>query len=102
MGGEVRHVPGSSTNSPRAMRLVSYEDESGPRAGVLLGDGVVPVSGLDAPAQSVRGLLSALDATGLAQLGERAASAPERTPLAELQPLAPVPGPEQITRLGLN
>jgi 2-keto-4-pentenoate hydratase/2-oxohepta-3-ene-1,7-dioic acid hydratase in catechol pathway len=84
------------------MRLLSYEDESGPRAGVLVGEDVVPLSDLDAPAQSVRGLLTALDATGLAELGQRAARAASRTALADLRLLAPVPDPEKIICLGLN
>jgi 2-keto-4-pentenoate hydratase/2-oxohepta-3-ene-1,7-dioic acid hydratase in catechol pathway len=84
------------------MRLVSYQEHSGPRAGVLIGEEVVPVSGLDAPAQSVRGLLSALDANGLAELARRAGDAAERTGLADLRLLAPVPDPEKIICLGLN
>jgi 2-keto-4-pentenoate hydratase/2-oxohepta-3-ene-1,7-dioic acid hydratase in catechol pathway len=84
------------------MRLVSYADHSGPRAGVLIGEDVVPVSSLDAPAQSVRGLLAALDVSGLAELAQRAADASERTALADLRLLAPVPDPEKIICLGLN
>jgi 2-keto-4-pentenoate hydratase/2-oxohepta-3-ene-1,7-dioic acid hydratase in catechol pathway len=84
------------------MRLVSYEQESGPTAGVLVDGNVVPVSDLDAPAQSVRGLLAALDATGLAELAERATGAPEAAALADLRLLAPVPDPEKIICLGLN
>jgi acylpyruvate hydrolase len=83
------------------VRLLTFDD-GGPQAGVLVGDGVVPVSGVDAPAQSVRGLLEALDAAGLAELAERAAGAQERTPLADLDLLAPVPDPEKIICLGLN
>jgi 2-keto-4-pentenoate hydratase/2-oxohepta-3-ene-1,7-dioic acid hydratase in catechol pathway len=84
------------------MRLLSYEDESGPRAGVLIGEEVVAVSDLDAPSQSVRGLLTALDATGLAELAERASTARQRTALADVRLLAPVPDPEKIICLGLN
>ena len=54
------------------MRLVSYEDRAGPSAGVLLGEDVVPLSALDAPSHSVRGILGSLDAAALAELGERA------------------------------
>ena len=50
------------------MRLLTFDDGSGPQAGILLGEEVVPVSALDAPASSVRGLLEALDANGLAEL----------------------------------
>jgi acylpyruvate hydrolase len=86
------------------MRLLSFHDTDGARAGVLVGDEVVPVDVLDAPAASVRGLLAALDASGLAALDERAAAiaASERIGLAELRLLAPVPDPEKIICLGLN
>ncbi|HEX7610452.1 MAG TPA: fumarylacetoacetate hydrolase family protein [Solirubrobacteraceae bacterium] len=84
------------------MRLVSFQDSGGPRAGVLAGEGVVPVAALDAPATSVRGLLGALDCAGLAALGERAAAASEHMPFAEVRLLAPVPDPEKIICLGLN
>jgi 2-keto-4-pentenoate hydratase/2-oxohepta-3-ene-1,7-dioic acid hydratase in catechol pathway len=86
------------------MRLLSFHDTDGTRAGVLVGDEVVPVDALDAPAASVRGLLAALDANGLAALAERAAAtaASERIGLAELRLLAPVPDPEKIICLGLN
>jgi hypothetical protein len=57
------------------MRLLTYDDGSGPQAGILLGGQIVAASALDAPADSVRGLLSALDAGSLAALGERAQSA---------------------------
>ena len=84
------------------MRLVTFEAGAGAHAGVLLGDEVVPVSALDAPADSVRGLLDALDAAGLAALGERAAQAGERIALADVRLLAPVPDPEKIICMGLN
>jgi acylpyruvate hydrolase len=84
------------------MRLVTYTDRTGPHGGILLGDEVVPLAALGVPSDSVRGLLSALDADGLAALGERAASAVERTELAALQLLAPVPDPQKIICLGLN
>jgi len=84
------------------VRLLTFEDTAGPRAGILMGEHVVPVAALDAPAESVRGLLAALDARGLAALGERAAAASERRVLADLKLLAPVPDPEKIICLGLN
>lgn len=84
------------------MRLVTYEHGDGPIAGVLLGEDVVPVSTLDAPARSVRGLLGALDAAGLAQLGERATGAAQRIAVDDVHLLAPVPDPEKIICLGLN
>jgi acylpyruvate hydrolase len=84
------------------MRLVSFADGGVAQAGVLLGEEVVPLAGLDAPADSVRGLLERLDAVGLRRLGERAAKAGERRPLGDLQLLAPVPDPQKIICLGLN
>ncbi len=84
------------------MRLVTFDDGSGPRAGVLLGGEVAPVSGLDAPAGSVRGLLEALDADGLAELGRRAQDGRERLALSAVRLLPPVTDPEKIICLGLN
>jgi 2-keto-4-pentenoate hydratase/2-oxohepta-3-ene-1,7-dioic acid hydratase in catechol pathway len=84
------------------VRLLTFADTAGPRAGILVGEDVVPLGALDAPAASVRGLLAALDAGGLAALGERAAAASERRALADVQLLAPVPDPEKIICLGLN
>jgi len=84
------------------MRLLTFDDGSGPQAGILIDEGVVPVSALDAPASSVKGLLEALDANALADLGERATSARQRIALSELSLLAPVPDPEKIICLGLN
>jgi 2-keto-4-pentenoate hydratase/2-oxohepta-3-ene-1,7-dioic acid hydratase in catechol pathway len=84
------------------MRLITFEDHAGPLAGVLIGDEVVPVAALDAPATTVRGLLRELDASALAELGRQAEGAPQRTPLAELKLLAPVPDAGKIVCLGLN
>jgi acylpyruvate hydrolase len=84
------------------MRLLTFDDGNGPHAGLLVGEDVVPVSALGAPASSVKGLLEALDANGLADLGERAKSAQQRIALAGLRLLAPVPDPEKIICLGLN
>jgi len=84
------------------MRLLTFDDDSGPRAGILLGEQIVPASALGAPADSVRGLLSALDAEGLAALGARAQSASERIEMSAVRLLAPVPDPEKIICLGLN
>ncbi|MGA2321672.1 MAG: fumarylacetoacetate hydrolase family protein [Solirubrobacteraceae bacterium] len=84
------------------MRLLTFDDGGGPQAGLLVGEDVVPVSALDAPASSVKGLLKALDANGLAEVGERASGAKERIALAGLRLLAPVPDPEKIICLGLN
>src|ERR1039457_2494356 len=84
------------------MRLLTFDNDNGPQAGVLIDEDVVPVSTLDAPASSVKGLLEALDANGLADLGERAKGAPERIALSSVRLLAPVPDPEKIICLGLN
>jgi acylpyruvate hydrolase len=85
------------------MRLVTYTDGAdGPQAGILFGDEIVPVAGLDAPAGSVRRLLEQLDAAGLAALGERAASATTRLERSSVRLLAPVPDPEKIICMGLN
>jgi acylpyruvate hydrolase len=84
------------------MRLVTYEHGNGATAGMLIGDGIVPAAALDAPARSVRGLLAALDAGGLAELGVRAADAGERVAVSSVNLLAPVPDPEKIICLGLN
>jgi acylpyruvate hydrolase len=84
------------------MRLLTFDDGSGPQAGLLAGEDVVPVSALDAPASSVKGLLEALDANGLADLAERAKTAQQRIAFAGLRLLAPVPDPEKIICLGLN
>ena len=84
------------------MRLVTFDDGSGARAGVLLGEELVPVGALDAPATTVRGLLEALDAAGLADLGERAAAAGARIAVSAVRLLPPVPDPEKIICMGLN
>ncbi len=57
------------------MRLVSFDDGSGPQAGILLDGEIVPASALKAPASSVRGLLATLDADGLADLCVQASRA---------------------------
>jgi acylpyruvate hydrolase len=84
------------------MRLVSFQAEDGPTAAVQIGEELVPVSALDAPSQTVRGLLGALDADGLAELGERAGNHGERIALADVTLHAPVTDPQKIICLGLN
>ncbi len=84
------------------MRLVTYDLGAGARAGILLGEQIVPVQALDAPASSVRGLLAALDADGLAALAERAAESTDRVALGDARLLAPILKPEKIICLGLN
>ena len=84
------------------MRLVTYDAGSGAQAGVLVGEEIVPTAALGAPAATVRGLLEALDAAGLADLGARAEASSERLPRPGVRLLAPVPDPEKIICLGLN
>lgn len=84
------------------MRLVTFDDGSGPQAGVLLGEEIVAAETVAAPAPTVRGLLGALDAAGLAALGEAAAAASERIPVSAVRLLPPVPDPEKIICMGLN
>jgi 2-keto-4-pentenoate hydratase/2-oxohepta-3-ene-1,7-dioic acid hydratase in catechol pathway len=84
------------------MRLLSFSTEDGPAAGVQVGEDLVPVSALDAPVSTVRGLLAALDADGLRELGQRAEGASERVALAGATLHAPVTDPQKIVCLGLN
>jgi 2-keto-4-pentenoate hydratase/2-oxohepta-3-ene-1,7-dioic acid hydratase in catechol pathway len=75
----------------------------GPQAAVLTGDTLVPTSSLGGAA-SVRELLAANDAVGLAALHERAAVAADADGVAldGVELLAPVPDPEKIICIGLN
>ena len=84
------------------MRLLTYDDGSGAHAGIQVEHRVVAAASLGAPADSVKGLLQALDAAGLAALGERANKATESMPLADLRLLPPIPDPEKVICLGLN
>jgi acylpyruvate hydrolase len=84
------------------MRLVSFSTEDGQAAGVQIGEELVPVSALDTPARTVRGLLEELDADGLRELGLRADEASERVALADVALHAPVTDPQKIVCLGLN
>jgi acylpyruvate hydrolase len=86
----------------RAVRLVTYDDGSGERAGILVDEEIVPAASVQAPAQSVRGLLDALDASGLEALGTRADTVERRIAPTEVRLRAPVPDPEKIICLGLN
>lgn len=84
------------------MRLASIHTDEGPAAAVLLGEDLVPVSELGAPATTVQGLLAALDTEGLRELQERAEQADDRTALADVALHAPVTDPQKIVCLGLN
>ncbi len=86
------------------MRLLTFQTEDGPAAGVQVGEEeeLVPVAALDAPAKTVRGLLEELDADGLRELARRAGEASERGALADVTLHAPVTDPQKIVCLGLN
>ena len=86
------------------MRLLSYDTGDGPLAGVLVDDRVVPAAALGAPAADVRGLLAALDADGLRELGARALAAGEGDGIAldDVRLHAPVVDPQKIICIGLN
>jgi 2-keto-4-pentenoate hydratase/2-oxohepta-3-ene-1,7-dioic acid hydratase in catechol pathway len=84
------------------MRLASFHTENGPAAAVQIEDDLIPVSALDAPATTVRGLLETLDGDGLRELAGRAEAASQRIALAEVTLCAPVTDPQKIICLGLN
>ncbi|MFI4992326.1 MAG: fumarylacetoacetate hydrolase family protein [Solirubrobacterales bacterium] len=84
------------------MRLVSFQAEDGPAAAVLLGEDLVPVATLGAPATTVRGLLAACDAATLRELQMRAEQEDERIALAGVTLHPPVTDPQKIVCLGLN
>jgi 2-keto-4-pentenoate hydratase/2-oxohepta-3-ene-1,7-dioic acid hydratase in catechol pathway len=84
------------------VRLVSYHDGGALRPGVLIDEEIVPTAALEAPADCVRGLLTALDPAGLANLGRRAEQRAERVPLGAVRLAAPIPDPQKIICLGLN
>jgi 2-keto-4-pentenoate hydratase/2-oxohepta-3-ene-1,7-dioic acid hydratase in catechol pathway len=90
--------------APRAepVRLLSFAGDVGPAAAVQIEDAIVPLSALDAPAATVRGLLQHLDAQGLRDLGEQAEHAEQRIALADVRLHAPVPDPQKVICLGLN
>ncbi len=87
------------------MRLISFHTADGPAAAVQIGaEELVPVSALDAPAATVRGLLETLDADGLRDLERRAkkAATGARIPLDDVALHAPITDPQKIICLGLN
>jgi acylpyruvate hydrolase len=84
------------------MRLLSYRTGAGPAGGVQIGEEVVPLNALDAPATTVRGVLDALDGEGLAELAARAAAEGERLAMADVRLTAPVPDAEKLICIGLN
>ena len=85
------------------MRLVTYAQGDSAGAGVLLGDGIVPVCGARRACALGARPAAALDAGGLAELGARARPTPRRGSRSRTCACcAPVPDPEKIVCLGLN
>jgi acylpyruvate hydrolase len=84
------------------MRLVSYRTEQGPAAAIQIEDALVPVSSLNPPAATVRGLLQALDGDGLRELAARAEHADQRIALADSTLHAPITDAQKIICIGLN
>lgn len=81
------------------MRLVTYESEWGPRAGVLESERIVDAwDALEEDGASVRELLAADHLDDL----EAAAAGADGTPVADVTLLPPVPDPEKIICIGLN
>lgn len=81
------------------VRLVTYESERGPRAGILEGDRVVDAwDSLGGEGSSVRELL----ASGRVSDLSGATKGVQGAPLAEVALLPPVPDPEKILCIGLN
>ncbi len=81
------------------MRLVTYESERGPRAGVLDGERVVDAwDALAGEGSSLRELLAAGRLDDLAEAAEGA----EGVPLAGATLLPPITDPEKILCIGLN
>lgn len=74
-----RFVPGHYADEH--VRLVTHDSAGEPRPGIAVGSDVVPAGAVGAPASTVKGILAALDAESLAQLGERAADCAERIPI---------------------
>jgi acylpyruvate hydrolase len=84
------------------MRLVSIATDSGPEAGVLLGEEVLRAADVGA-ARNMRELLASHDRDGLRALAELAErSTARRLALAECQLAAPVPDAQKIVCIGLN
>jgi acylpyruvate hydrolase len=79
------------------MRLVTYQGDAGPRAGVLTGDGVLDAGELlGGESISVRKLI---ESERLEELRDRAA---DGEPDAGARLLPPVPDPDKIVCIGLN
>ncbi len=81
------------------MRLVTYDVGAGPRAGVLDGDVVRDMWGIDAPVPPSQRGLASLVRSGL--LGEVGPAGPELA-LADVTLLPPIRNPGKIICIGLN
>jgi 2-keto-4-pentenoate hydratase/2-oxohepta-3-ene-1,7-dioic acid hydratase in catechol pathway len=79
------------------VRLVSYESDRGPRAGVLRGGEVI-----DAGDALGSGVASMRELFGAGRLGELSDADGPATPLADAKLLAPVPDPQKLIGIGLN
>jgi acylpyruvate hydrolase len=84
------------------VRLLTYQAPTGPAAAIQVDDALVPLSAVDAPSSTVRGLLTTLDADALRALAARATDAQDRLPLAEATLSAPVPDAQKLICIGLN
>ena len=79
------------------MRLVSYESDRGPRAGVLRGGEVI-----DAGDALGSGVTSMRELLGSGRVGELSDADGPATPLADAKLLPPVPDPQKLIGIGLN
>jgi 2-keto-4-pentenoate hydratase/2-oxohepta-3-ene-1,7-dioic acid hydratase in catechol pathway len=79
------------------VRLVSYESNRGPRAGVLRGGEVI-----DAGDALGSGVASMRELLGSGRVGELSDADGPATPLADAKLLAPVPDPQKLIGIGLN
>jgi 2-keto-4-pentenoate hydratase/2-oxohepta-3-ene-1,7-dioic acid hydratase in catechol pathway len=79
------------------VRVVTYESDRGPRAGLLRGDSVLDAwDALGGDGSSVRELLAA------GRLGDLADAEGDAVALSDVRLLAPVPDPDKIIGIGLN
>jgi 2-keto-4-pentenoate hydratase/2-oxohepta-3-ene-1,7-dioic acid hydratase in catechol pathway len=79
------------------VRVVTYQSERGPRAGLLRGDEVLDAwDAIGGEGTGVRELLAA------GRLGELAEADGPAAPLSDVRLLPPVPDPEKIICIGLN
>jgi 2-keto-4-pentenoate hydratase/2-oxohepta-3-ene-1,7-dioic acid hydratase in catechol pathway len=79
------------------VRVVTYESDRGPRAGLLRDGGVIDAwDALGGEGSSLRELLAS------GRLGELGGAEGPTTPVAEVDLLAPIPDPEKIIGIGLN